>query len=148
MPQVLWTLYFFEAQGYKIDDNLLYQDNKSSILLETNGRELSGKRMRHMAVRYSFIADRVKSKEIRIEYCPTAIMLADYFTKPLQGALFRKLRDMSMGNTVIELPTDKIGADIPGGIPVPSPDQESRSVLDIGIQQASALATGSVSPVK
>jgi hypothetical protein len=36
MPQVLWTLYFLEAHGYKIDDNIIYQDNKSSILLETN----------------------------------------------------------------------------------------------------------------
>jgi hypothetical protein len=36
MPQMLWTLYFLEAQGYQIDDNFLYQDNKSSILLETN----------------------------------------------------------------------------------------------------------------
>jgi hypothetical protein len=39
MPQVLWTLYFLEAQGYKIGDNVLYQDNKSSIILETNGRD-------------------------------------------------------------------------------------------------------------
>jgi hypothetical protein len=23
MPQVLWTMYFLEAQGYKIDDNVL-----------------------------------------------------------------------------------------------------------------------------
>jgi hypothetical protein len=38
MPQMLWTLYFLEAQGYKINDNILYQDNKSSILLETNAR--------------------------------------------------------------------------------------------------------------
>jgi hypothetical protein len=37
MPQILWTLYFLEAQGYKVDKNILYQDNKSSILLETNG---------------------------------------------------------------------------------------------------------------
>ena len=44
MPQILWTLYFLEAQGYKIDDTILYQDNKSSILLETNGRGSSGKR--------------------------------------------------------------------------------------------------------
>jgi hypothetical protein len=78
MPQVLWTLYLLEAQGYKIDDNILYQDNKSSILLEINRRGSSGKRTRHIAVRYFFIADRVKSKEIRIEYCPTGIMIADY----------------------------------------------------------------------
>jgi hypothetical protein len=43
MPQVMWTLYLFEAQGYNIDHNVLYQDNKSSILLETNGRGSSGK---------------------------------------------------------------------------------------------------------
>jgi hypothetical protein len=104
MPQVLWTLYFLEAQGYKIDDNILYQDNKSSILLETNGRGSSGKRTRHISVRYFFIADRVKSKEIRIEYFPTGIMIAEYFTKTLKGLIFRQLRDIIMGNTEIALP--------------------------------------------
>jgi hypothetical protein len=29
MPQVLWTLYFLESQGYNIYDNILYQDKKS-----------------------------------------------------------------------------------------------------------------------
>jgi hypothetical protein len=51
IPQVLWTLYFLEAQGYKIDGKFLYQDKKSSILLETNGRGSSKKRTRHIAVR-------------------------------------------------------------------------------------------------
>jgi hypothetical protein len=131
MPQVLWTLYFLEAQGYKIDDNILYQDNKSSILLETNGRGSSGQRTRHMNVRYFFIADRVKSKEIRIEYCPTGIMIADYFTKPLQGVLFRKLRDMILGKTDIPLPSDTPTktAVSTNGIPAVSTPQESRSVL-------------------
>jgi hypothetical protein len=131
MPQILWTLYFLEAQGYKIDDNILYQDNKSSILLETNGRGSSGKRTRHIDVRYFFIADRVKSGEIRIEHCPTGIMIADYFTKPLQGALFWKLRDMIMGNTDIPLPSDVSRAvqDPSIGIPAGSTLPESRSVL-------------------
>jgi hypothetical protein len=83
MPQILWTLYFLEAQGYRIDDNVLCQDNKSSILLETNGRGFSDKKTRHIDVRYFFIADRVKSGQIRIEHCPTGIMIADYFTKAL-----------------------------------------------------------------
>jgi hypothetical protein len=131
MPQVLWTLYFLEAQGYKIDDNILYQDNKSSILLETNGRGSSGKRTRHINVRYFFIADRVKSGEVRIEHCPTGIMIADYFTKALQGALFWKLRDMIMGNTLIALPSDasKTVDDPSIGIPNGLTTSESRSVL-------------------
>jgi hypothetical protein len=34
---------------------------------------------------------------VRIEHCPTADMVADYFTKPLlQGAAFRKLCDLIM----------------------------------------------------
>jgi hypothetical protein len=86
--------------------NVLYQDNKSFILLKTDGRRSSSKRTRHIAIRYFFIVYRVKSKEIRIEYCPTGIMIADYFTKPLQGIIFQKLWDMIMGNTDIA-PTDR-----------------------------------------
>jgi hypothetical protein len=133
MPQMLWTLYFLEAQGYKIDDNVLYQDNKSSILLETNGRGSSSKRTRHIKIRNFFISDGWKSKEIRIEYCPTGILIADYFTKPLQGMIFRKLRDMIMGNTDIVLPTNEPDNE-PIGIPMVATPRESRSVLgsDIG----------------
>ena len=32
MPLVLWTRQFMEEQGYVIKDNVLYQDNQSSIL--------------------------------------------------------------------------------------------------------------------
>ena len=41
--QILWTKLFVEAQGYPVEKNILYQDNTSSILLETNGRESAGK---------------------------------------------------------------------------------------------------------
>ena len=35
--QILWTKQFMEAQGYEIKKNIMYQDNKSAILLEENG---------------------------------------------------------------------------------------------------------------
>jgi hypothetical protein len=31
-----------------------------------------------------------------VEYCPTGDMISDFFTKPLQGALFKKLRNLIM----------------------------------------------------
>ena len=34
-----------------------------------------------------------------MEYCPTDLMLADYFTKPLQGKLFRRYWNIIMGKT-------------------------------------------------
>ena len=34
MTMILWTKLVLEEQGYKIDKNILYQDNKSTILLD------------------------------------------------------------------------------------------------------------------
>ena len=75
--------------------------------------------------------DRVESGEIQIEHCPTGIMIADYFTKALQGVSFRKLRDMIMGNTEIPLPSDvTVNEKDPSfRIPERKTVQESRSVL-------------------
>ena len=38
LAQVIWTQYFLKEQGYEIRDNVIYQDNQSSIKLENNGR--------------------------------------------------------------------------------------------------------------
>jgi hypothetical protein len=92
MPHILWTNYFLNWQGYNVKDTILYQDNKSAILLEKNGKKSSTKRTKHINVRYFFITDRVKANELSIEHCGTADMVADYFTKPLQGKLFYKFR--------------------------------------------------------
>jgi hypothetical protein len=90
LPQVLWTRYFLQEQGYAVKSATVYQDNKSAILLEENGRASSSKRTRHLNIRYFFITDRVKSAEVGITYCPTENMTGDFFTKPLQGSLFKK----------------------------------------------------------
>ena len=34
MPQILWMRYFLEAQGMKVYDNVVYQDNQSAMKLE------------------------------------------------------------------------------------------------------------------
>jgi hypothetical protein len=41
---ILLTKLFLEEQGYEINSNILYQFNKSAILLEINGKKSSGKR--------------------------------------------------------------------------------------------------------
>ena len=75
----------------------MLQDNKSSILLERNGKASSGKRTRHINIRYFFITDRVNMKKVSIEWCPTKDMVADFMTKPFQGSQFKRLRDIIMG---------------------------------------------------
>jgi hypothetical protein len=95
--QMLWTKLFLEEQGVQIEKNILYQDNKSSILLEKNGKKSSSKRTRAINIRYFFITDQVEKGNVCIEYCPTTEMVADVFTKPLQGPLFEKFKRCIMG---------------------------------------------------
>ena len=97
VPYNLWMLMFLEAQGYGIKDNVVYQDNKSAILMEKNGRNSCTGNSRHINVRYFFIKDRVEKGEIKVEYLPTDLMLADFFTKPLHGSKFHYFRDFIMG---------------------------------------------------
>ena len=74
----------------------MFQDNQSAILLENNGKKSSPKRTKHINIRYYFITDRIKNDELKIEYCPTDNMVADYFTKPLQGKKFFQFRNTIM----------------------------------------------------
>ena len=73
------------------------QDNKSAILLQKNWPFSTGKGSQHINVRYFFVVDKIKNKEVKIVYCPTEKMIADYNTKPLQGKLFYYFRNKIMG---------------------------------------------------
>ena len=97
MPSVLWTRLFLEEQGYGVRENVVLQDNKSAILLEKNGKASSSKRTKHIAIRYFFVTDMIQKKRLTVDWCPTDQMIADFWTKPNQGALFKRHRDLIMG---------------------------------------------------
>ena len=97
LPQILWTKKFLEDQGVTIKETVLYQDNMSSMLLKQNRRQLSTKRMKHMDIRYFYVGDHIQNKTLSLQHCPTDEILADNFTKPLQGSLFICLRNHIMG---------------------------------------------------
>ena len=96
LPQVLWSKYFMDEQGITAS-HLVNQDNTSAEKLETRGRMSSGKRTKHMCVRYFFIKDRVDAGDFKVVHCPTTEMVGDFFTKPLQGKLFLYFRAIIMG---------------------------------------------------
>ena len=127
MSQILWTRYLLAAQGYNINDCVVYQDNKSAILLEENGRASSSKRTRHINIRYYLMTDRANCGEIKLQHCPTTEMLGDYFTKPLQGGLFTKFRDR-----ILNLQAD------PSTVPL----EDHRSVLGPDQSHATAQSQG------
>ena len=62
-------------------------------------------RTKQIAVRYHFLKEKIDEGEIAVEYLPTLQMLADMFTNPLQGELFRMMRSKLLGwVTVAEEP--------------------------------------------
>jgi hypothetical protein len=97
LPNTVWLLKFLEAQGYKVKKCVLYQDNESAIKLLKFGKSSSSRRTRHFDIRFFGIKDKLILNNIDIEYCPTEYMVADFFTKPLQGYLFKRLRRIIMG---------------------------------------------------
>ena len=100
MSQVIWFRYFILAQGVTMSRNILVPDNKSAIILHQNGTASSSQNTRHINIRYFFLKDRIKAGEIEIIHCPSEEMIADFFTKPIQGKRFTELRSLIMGENV------------------------------------------------
>ena len=87
MPEMLWSLFFIQAQGYKVECVGLYQDSISTQLLIKNGKMSSGNKTKHIKAKFLFIKYRVDNGEIKVNDCPTEEMWVDI--KPLQGTAFR-----------------------------------------------------------
>ena len=99
MFHAVWFAWNIKAQGYEIKQNILYQDNKSTILLIENGRKSVGKQSRAINICYFFIADQQEKVLVNVKYCPTTHMWADPMTKPLQGSEFKRGADRLMGRS-------------------------------------------------
>ena len=100
--------HFFESQVKDLNETsvlkplgrevVLEQDNTSSIQLERNGWRSSGRRTKHINVRYFYITDQLKDGEVtRIIHKPTKSMESDFLTKALQGQRFYAHRATLMG---------------------------------------------------
>ena len=105
--QILWTRNFLAAQGIPVPVTTIYQDNKITILLSENGKASSSKHIKHLDVYYYFVTDRIKQGEVKVAYYPTENMLADFFTKPLQGAVLVRMKSQilkmnKMGNNAVK----------------------------------------------
>ena len=98
-PQVMCTKYFLQNQGFHANNSVAYQDNKSDISLEKNGRTSSSNHKKHVNINYFFIQDHVDTGELTVVHCPTDEMTGDYFTQPPEGDKFRKFGSQIMGLT-------------------------------------------------
>ncbi len=65
MPEMLWSLYFIQAQGYEVECVGLYQDNFSTQLLIKNGWMSSRRKTKHIKAKFFFIKERVDTRKSR-----------------------------------------------------------------------------------
>ena len=87
-------------QVYLNKSNNFSQDNQSDVRMELNGRNYCTGKLRHIYIKYFFIKDWVYKEKLSIVYCPTYLMLSDYFKHPLHGALIHKFRYIIMVRVV------------------------------------------------
>ena len=69
------------------------------------------KRTKQINIQYFSITDGVKNGEVTIVWCPKGDMIVNPTTKPLQGNMFRKFRDKTVGVITAAYP-------VPGNVKV------------------------------
>ena len=98
MPYNFWLLMFMNMQGHFIKNNVLYQDNQSTILVLKNGHNSCTLNYRYVHIRHFFVKDIIDKMEVKVECFLSLDMLAYFFTKHLQGKLFLKFKRVLMGH--------------------------------------------------
>ena len=95
--QVLFARELIGEMGYpQTKPTVVHQDNKSTIALIKAGKACS-ERSRHINIRYFWIKEQVEKGQLQVQYTPTEVMLANLFTKAVQGSQFRKETAMVTG---------------------------------------------------
>ncbi|KXJ68183.1 hypothetical protein RP20_CCG005208 [Aedes albopictus] len=69
----------------------IFEDNQSCIKMLDENAGL--KRSKHVDTKYHFVKDLAESRNINVTYCPSADMLADILTKPLNRVKLENIRE-------------------------------------------------------
>jgi len=76
LPTIQWTKKFMHDQGYDLE-TIIKEDNRSTILLMKNGKLSSGKRTKHLDVRYFYVKDLIERGVLSVKHCVSDDMIAD-----------------------------------------------------------------------
>jgi hypothetical protein len=74
---------------------VLHQDNQGAIAIGSDF--ISNRRTKHIDIKYHFIREKVEDGVIRLQYIPTAEMVADCLTKPVGRQILDKTRVQIFG---------------------------------------------------
>jgi hypothetical protein len=89
--QLIWLKNLMKELGIELTPIPLFGDNQGSIFLSSN--PVQEKRIKHMDLRYHFIRDAIRDKQVELFFIEGANNPADLFTKNLGRIKFLKFRD-------------------------------------------------------
>jgi hypothetical protein len=75
----------------KNQPTVIYADNQGAIKLANNS--IFQKRTKHIVVKYHYTRDLISQRAIKLEYRPTAEMIADGLIKSLGSVQFKRFID-------------------------------------------------------
>lgn len=96
LSHVISSMLWLSAQGHEVRPVVVYQDNQNVLCLMRSSKNPSS-RTKYMDIRYFFVKDRIKTGDVELTYMPTADMIADLMTKPLNDTLLKRLEAMLTG---------------------------------------------------
>ena len=70
-------------QGYKVDTNIIYQDDKKSSIKLEKTKKRAAESWRVNSISNYYVTNMIQNGEIEVRYCSTEDMISDFMSKPL-----------------------------------------------------------------
>jgi hypothetical protein len=88
VKEALWLKSFLGELGVPQESITIHCDNQGALALALN--PVHHARSKHYDIRTHFLREHVQSGAVKLLYCPTEVMIADIFTKPLGKVDFKR----------------------------------------------------------
>jgi hypothetical protein len=73
-----------------LDATVVYEDNQAAVSLSDHPGKAATK---FLELKIAFVREQIEERKVKVVYISTDLNLADFFTKPIVGALFYRLRE-------------------------------------------------------
>ena len=86
VKELLWYSELLEVLGFPQRTIVVHCDNQSAIAIAKNPGQ--HERTKHISTKFHFARDNVEKEKIKLEYCPSKMMIADILTKAIPREQF------------------------------------------------------------
>jgi transposase InsO family protein len=107
VQEVLWLRSLLGELGFpQTSPTTVFEDNQACIAITTN--PITNSRTKHIDIKYHWLREKVLSRDVAFQYCPSRDMAADIFTKALPKPAFTSCR-CRLGLLPLSLTRGKVG---------------------------------------